>query len=101
VRCEYRWMTELKRITDHPAVPVTFAFLIEGGSIARIAYYDRGRFLPDVYDPWLTYLEDHHPELRALINPMHRLDPERTRAALELIPDAFDDYAAWLATQEG
>jgi hypothetical protein len=100
VRCEYGWMTELQRITGDPAAPAEFVFFVEDGLIDRVSHGSWHRFDREVYSPWLAYVDGHHPELASLISPMHRLDPDRTPRALELLPEAFEGYATWLETQE-
>jgi hypothetical protein len=73
---------------------MTFVFSVEDGLIRRVAQHDRSSFVQDVHEPWLAYLADHHPELRRLILALHRLDPEPTHEALELLPQALEDDAA-------
>jgi hypothetical protein len=102
VHCDYAWTSELQTITGYPPVPVQFTFQIEDGRISRIAHdWNRAEFAPNVYDPWLTFLTEEHPEFATLARAIHRLDPDRTVQAVQQMPEHLELYEEWVRTHDG
>jgi hypothetical protein len=101
VNCDYGWTSELQRITGDPPVPVTFLFHVEDGLIDRIHHnWNPSSFMPDVYDPWLAFLEEHHPEGRNDSVATHSLIPEPTRRFIDRAPEYLASYEEWVEEQK-
>jgi hypothetical protein len=97
VACEYLWNSELQRITGYPPVPVGFVFRIKDGLIASIAHdWNSYEFMPNVYEPWVVFLDGQDPVFRENALTTHELDPERTRAFKEQAPEYLALYEAWV-----
>jgi hypothetical protein len=95
VVCDYLWTTEVHRISGQPATPAQFTFSLSDGRISRVFhdasfdfYFGPGSW----YDGFLT----EHPDFRELVDGTHELDPGKTRAAIELLPEYFELYEEWL-----
>jgi hypothetical protein len=100
VSCDYLWTTELQRITGYPPVPVGFVFRIENGLIASVGHdWNSREFGPNVYNPWLGFLDRNHPEFHELDLATHELHPERTRMFIEQAPEYFALYEQWVQEQ--
>jgi hypothetical protein len=101
VACDYLWTTELQRITGYPPVPVGFVFRIKNGLIASIGHdWNPYEFMPNVYDPWVAFLDGHDPVFRENALTTHELDPERTRAFKEQAPEYLALYERWVDEQK-
>jgi hypothetical protein len=100
VSCDYLWTDERQRITGYPGVPVGFVFRIEDGLIASIAHdWNPDEFLPKVYNPWLEFLGENHPQFRELALATHGLHPARTRTFAEQAPEYLALYEQWVQEQ--
>lgn len=62
VTCEYMMDTILSRIVGYPPVPGHFDFAISEGRITRLTHvFNYSDFSPNVYEPFLAWLESAHP----------------------------------------
>jgi ketosteroid isomerase-like protein len=99
VHCSALWDSELQAITGYPPVSVSFTFRVEDDRITRVAHrWNGAEFAPNVYDPWIAFLTEHHPEFARLVLAFHRLDPELTPEGIRQMPEHLERYEEWVAT---
>jgi hypothetical protein len=102
VHCDYLWSTELQRITGYPPVPVGFDFSIDDGRISYVAHaWNSDEFLPEVYDPWIDFLTQEHPDFVRLALATHDLHSEHTPEFIRQMPEHLERYEQWVRAQDG
>jgi hypothetical protein len=102
VRCDYLWSTELQRITGYPPVPVDFRFWIDDGRISSVSHdWNRAKFEPNVWDPWIDFLTQEHPDFLRLALATDHLDPVHTPEAIRQMPEHLERYEQWVRAQDG
>jgi hypothetical protein len=102
VHCDYLWSTELQRITGYPPVPVDFDFSIDDGRISYAAHdWNRDGFEPNVWDPWIDFLTQEHPDFAELVLAADNLHPEHTPEFIRQMPEHLERYEQWVRAQDG
>lgn len=99
VECDYLWATELHRITNHEATPERLTFVIEDARI-QVVLRSPGD-ISVLWDQWLDFLRDEHPDFYSVVVFALRNDPESTRDLVEGLPEHLELFRAWVESQEG
>ncbi|HJU52299.1 MAG TPA: hypothetical protein VJ815_08210 [Acidimicrobiia bacterium] len=95
VRCTYQMDSRLSEIVDYPLVEGRIEFLVEDGLITSLVHdFNFADYAPNVFDPYIKWLEDEHPGAREQLFVVDDgvITPILTEASLDLAARYLEAY---------